>query len=680
MAAGAIKPCAGKGVNPSAAGPFAAGRDVEKALDRNLKLARREIQVAPRLYSGLADRRTGLSYVTAIQNRLLDGPGWSQQLITDLTGHVTGGCPGARGKMLAGLITELDARNATGRPRLLPDRRAPADPPAPRSDRISAAFRSLFAVDLHWPDQASAPALAPVRGDVDALEGQLPKETGAALVRVIRAMIAADKARLVAIDPWFPGEINFESVAQLLVGRLIPNQLVRSFDYRAMARSSMAVALAVENLSLTLEEHPLPETLDFRAETPLGDIVLRGAVKDDTYTGGKPALVVDAGGNDTYNGIIAAPSSPSIPVSVLIDSAGNDRYAGGQTVGTQGAARLSVGILIDKKGDDEYAGGSLAQGTGSFGTGILLDAEGNDRYRAQGKSQGAGVGGIGIAVDLKGNDSWHLITSGQGYAQIRSSGLLLDAEGDDEFIADDTNIEVPSAQSPDHNSSLAQGMGTGQQAPDGALHGGTGILADLKGNDRFSCAVFCQGAGYYFGHGVLYDGAGDDAYRGVWYTQGSAAHFALGTFMDESGSDRYEAVIKGAQGEGHDQSAGFFLDGAGNDEYTSTGLSHGVANNIGFGFFVDRAGDDVYGTAGGAAGEEGWFGQAALDGLHRWTPVNRTAVSLGAFFDLGGNDDYRVAPQGPANGKTWKLGVWTTSAYRGPKPGQLMGYGEDRGG
>lgn len=229
--------------------------------------------------------------------------------------------------------------------------------------------------------------------------------------------------------------------------------------------------------------------------------------------------------------------------------------------------------------------------------------------------------------------------------------MLLDAAGDDVYDANDTEITNPSAQTKEHNTSLAQGVGNGERTGNRStsMGGGVGLLTDLAGRDRYSCGVFCQGAGYFFGHGILYDGGGDDV---------------------------YETVMASSRGLGHDESAGFFVDGGGSDRYAVARLSHGSTSNVGYGFFVDAGGADTYATT--DLREPGRYGQAVIDGDFANYRGYEGARALGLFLDMAGDDQYQDAPAQVANGSSWKLPG--AASYKlgvaGPPPEQL-GAGRD---
>lgn len=307
-----------------------------------------------------------------------------------------------------------------------------------------------------------------------------------------------------------------------------------------------------------------------------------------------------------------------------------------------------IGILIDRAGDDRYRAVHLSQGAGLCGVGLLWDLEGNDRYDAVTTSQGAGLFGIGILADAAGEDRYSAFQQIQGYGYTLGCGLLVDAGGNDRYEAEDTIIRFPSAQSPEHNSTLGQGFGFGKRADytDGhSLAGGFGFLADGGGDDDYRCGIFGQGAGYWYGIGVLADAGGDDHYQGVWYAQGSAAHFALGALSDAAGNDTYRCTMNMAQGAGHDFSVGMLYDQSGNDTYGAPNLSLGGGNANGIGIFWEASGDDRYEVE--AATTLGRSNVAGRGGLRD------RMKNLGLFLDTGGRDTYPAAKDFAGNDRLW---------------------------
>jgi hypothetical protein len=424
--------------------------------------------------------------------------------------------------------------------------------------------------------------------------------------------------------------------------------LMHLVDLKALFAGAQDLALALDRVVPELRKFTGTERFAFRWETPLGWVEINGAGNDHYPAGVKRLLTIDTGGDDTYEGGGATLAADN-PVSILIDLKGNDVYhSKDPALPSFGAGVLGYGFLIDLAGKDTYTGVSFSQGSGAFGVGCLLDLEGDDRYSARLHAQGAAQFGIGILSDIAGDDHYEGFLGVQGFGATKGFGLLLDLAGKDEYVANDTKIDFPSAQTAQHNTSLAQGCGTGRRADysDGrSLAGGIGILLDADGNDTYTAGLFAQGVGYWYGLGMLLDEHGDDRYHGIWYVQGSAAHFAVGILVDGGGNDQYQATMNMAQGAGHDFSLGFLLDKSGNDRYQAPNLSLGAGNANGIGIFWDMAGDDVYEVQGGTT-----MGGANYEG----NGLRGTMLCLGIFLDTGGHDKYPAALKGPGNNRLWQ--------------------------
>ena len=444
-------------------------------------------------------------------------------------------------------------------------------------------------------------------------------------------------------------------------------RVLASVDLPYMARAAAEVALAAELAGKWVAEIGPTEPFEWRCATPSGEVLLRGGGDDaDGDADGGPFLLrIDTGGNDAY--AAGAASSPSCPVSVLIDATGNDTYRGRPGAPAFGAGWRGVGVLLDLAGDDRYElgeGRSLGLGAGVLGAGILVDTAGDDRYAGTDFCMGAATAGFGVLCDLGGTDRYEALSYSQGFGFVRGSGLLVDLAGDDVYALDDTPGRRASPQSKEHNISLGQGAGYGLRSDylDGhSLAGGVGILADREGNDRYACGVFGQGVGYWMGVGLLLEGGGSDTYSGIWYCQGATAHFAVGILDDASGDDTYTATLNMAQGAGHDYAVGVLLDRRGNDRYDAPNLSLGSGNADGVGLFVDAGGDDAYRSLG-----------LTLGGASVATPADAPSLrhgslTLGVFVDLGGTDAYldREGKPHPFAGEGL---LWTWSGRAGAVP------------
>jgi hypothetical protein len=408
-------------------------------------------------------------------------------------------------------------------------------------------------------------------------------------------------------------------------------ELAETLDFNRLMAGAEDFAELARRMADSLTPANFPDK-KIEIKTRCGLVVVGSTGDDDFEYLVPPLLIVDGGGNDTYK-ISGYPDE--YPLSIIVDLAGDDRYLSSDSTRPGiGGAVLGVALVIDKKGNDLYQGQNLTQGAGLFGVGAVLDYEGDDIYTARHYSQGCGAFGVGILSDSTGSDSLYCYTSSQGFGHTRGCGLLLNFEGNDRYVAEDSLIFNPSPQTAEHNASMAQGVGFGRRADyiDGhSWAGGVGILCDSRGDDIYSAGLFAQGCAYWFAVGMLLDGGGNDVYDGVWYVQGAGAHFAVGYLDDFAGDDRYNAAMNMAVGAGHDFTVGFFNERDGNDTYRVPNLSLGAGNANGIGIFYDHHGDDIYDTRGGTT-----LGRAnASDsGPRRYLGV------FGIFVDGGGSDRY----------------------------------------
>ena len=266
------------------------------------------------------------------------------------------------------------------------------------------------------------------------------------------------------------------------------------------------------------------------------------------------------------------------------------RYAGGAW--TMGSGLFGMGILVDEGGDDTYESDAMAQGAGMFGVGLLLDAAGNDTYVLR-KGDGQGFGGpngIGVLADRSGNDSYYAepdakkagradyhsdhkvavsnaqgVGSGRrgdltdGHAWAGGLGALIDVDGNDRYRA----------------GNFSQGCG---------YWFGTGAIYDGGGNDEYRSVYFTQASGAHFAVGAIVDEGGDDVHV---LEENAGAGLGFGwdvvnaILHDRAGNDRYEAKIISV-GCANVRSNGWLLDEGGDDVYV---LDEGA---VGFGGVDDR--------------------------------------------------------------------------------------------
>jgi HEAT repeat protein len=380
------------------------------------------------------------------------------------------------------------------------------------------------------------------------------------------------------------------------------------------------LAAAVDEVVAGLRTNQFAAEFHLETPSPLGPIILGGAGRN-IYTN-EAFLIVDTGGDDRYeNSAGGANGLAGRPVAIVIDLAGNDEYVARHSV-AQGAGVFGVGLLVDGGGDDVFAAKHLAQGAGLFGAGILAAGPGRQTFAADSVAQGAASFGLGILWQRGGNSTYRANQMAQGFGSVAGRGLLLDAAGNDLYYA---GGRESCPWLPGQYFSLAQGFGYGLRPFAG---GGTGILGDLTGDDRYVADVYGQGASYWYAAGMLLDGAGHDAYQLYQYGQGAGIHLSSGVLLDAAGDDHYSAQAI-AQGGAHDYSVGVLWDRAGDDRYSAASTAQGAALNNSFALLRDDAGADFY------AGRDPRQTQAAgHDGGKR----EYGAVAL--LLDLGGVDVY----------------------------------------
>ncbi len=450
-------------------------------------------------------------------------------------------------------------------------------------------------------------------------------------------------------------------------------QVLDTLDFAYLYAGAQDLADALDQ-ALPMLHTARPElTKSVSIETPLGSIVLSGPGANDHTPDAGAFLIIDANGDDKYTAGGGA-DGPQHPVGILIDLGGNDKYAAADAKRpTFGAARLGYGFLIDDEGNDEYTAQKNSQGSGSGGVGALLDTAGNDRYSLVEHGQGAGSFGLGLLWDKDGSDTYSVYQLGQGFGFTLGVGFLVDHLGNDRYVANDTDIKFPSAQSDQHNGSLSQGFGFGLRADfsDGhSLAGGIGVLVDGTGDDFYSCGVFGQGGGYWYGVGILADLKGKDSYHGIWYVQGACAHFAVGVLFDAGeGDDTIEATMNMAQGAGHDFSSGFLFNAAGNDIYKAPNLSLGAGNANGAGYFWEVSGADTYQSSGTT------LGSASHASELKEANFRHSSRTIGVFLDQGGTDTYPAGVPDVGNNKAWRH-----SGSAGPRREVGAGLDEERSG
>jgi hypothetical protein len=522
----------------------------------------------------------------------------------------------------------------------------------------------------------------------------------AAEVNAVRPTDPTAREQLAGLATWMVGVRHFD-LTTAFVAQL------EAVDVARIEAAAVRLSTAIE--AANLASFAGREVASVSVATPLGSVLVRGA-GNDTYgaEADHALLVVDTGGNDRYLAALAA-SSVDAPVSVSLDLGGDDTYAyaavpvpadavgarqpsdgtgrtdDGRSLSTtfrQGVGALGIGLLYDLgAGHDTYASLVGSQGVGALGVGAIYDGGGDDVYTAEGFAQGAAAFGVGVLLDVAGDDHAVLYTAGQGFGFAAGVGVLLDVAGDDSYLANpgdpslggDTlfgsdQLSGPPVSDIRGNMSFAQGCGEGHRAdwPDASFPfpGGTGVLADLAGNDRYRADVWAQGIGFVAGLGLLLDGAGNDTYDALYYAQGSAAHMGVGLLADDAGDDVYDGTypaVNAMLGMGEDFSVGVHVDGAGDDHYRPGDDAMGEGNGNSVGVAVNIGGSDSFS---GLAGEATYGAAAPAEDSSR-----SSVPGYGVFLKVEGPSWYEAY----ASNDIWNDVTRSTSGTFPP----LRGFGGD---
>ncbi|MFU8803702.1 MAG: hypothetical protein ACNA8W_07840 [Bradymonadaceae bacterium] len=559
----------------------------------------------------------------------------------------------------------------------------------------------------------------PDTAELEAAANEVPESFQAVAAPIIRAVADALIARNDALDGagltgstleelfdhaphlFLPGTVTQEGGAPDLSDPDV-QALLNGLPLEALTKAAADLAATIEAATRDLD---IPETdwsnFSYVVDTPTGKVILgdtRDTVYDPTIDStlqGPIAVLIDAGGDDTYLVDAGANTSAANGVSLLVDLGGHDTYgyvevsdpldgedfltsdAAGRktpagalsqhdgpvslsTDARQGAGRFGIGMLIDLgDGDDTYQSLRMSQGASVFGVGLLFDSGGEDIFEAEALSQGAAIGGLAVLWSVSGDDHFRIWHAGQGFGTASGTGVLFNREGADtyEAVPGQTNgrdvLYFSPAFAGRANRNLAQGASTGLRAgaDDPGLGGGLGILRDVSGNDIYSGGTYTQGYGSTLGVGVLADASGDDRYRGLGSLQGVGEWLGAGILIDESGNDVFNdgaITLQNGQGTGYYLGWGVFAVLDGNNAIQYMAPAGGAGLDGGMGLAIIGPGDDTH-----IASSASW-GFAART-TEASDPVHE-ALTLGFFFDLGGvADDYQRADiTGIGNDELWR--------------------------
>lgn len=468
-------------------------------------------------------------------------------------------------------------------------------------DRAVPASLRRFIDELVAPDAGRQPP---------ASIEDLVKTYVAELARAQEALRAAGKrgpidaaAMMRQLEGELPGTAALRDIAAVVD----PAGIDRGTTLFLAATGRFVSALRATGASLRFPDAAV------RFNSPIGVVVI-GTRGHDTHGPGA-ALIVDPGGNDSYERVPATGGA----VSVIVDLEGDDRYGGSDL------AMHGYSAIVDFSGNDRYEMSGPGLGAAIAGAAVLADLAGDDIYESPLFGQGAAAFGLGALIDLRGNDNYRVRAGGQGFAMTGGVGLLWDRAGNDRYVA----AGLEDAYKRGGGISMAQGAATGLRT---TLGGGIGLLRDDSGDDSYHAEMYAQGAGYYYSVGQLWDRAGNDDYRAVRYAQGAGVHEAVGVLRDESGNDRYALSVGVGQGMGLDLAVGTLVDAKGSDSYQADVVAQGAATGNGFGLLFDAEGSDRWtiGAHPDSWGRARWSRRLPTSGLLVYDPA------LAVFARAGG--------------------------------------------
>lgn len=268
-------------------------------------------------------------------------------------------------------------------------------------------------------------------------------------------------------------------------------------------------------------------------ETDLGKIALGGF--DNDYYEDDYFIIIDLGGNDTYiSNSQTLQNKMTSPVNLIIDFSGDDIYIGNNYC--FGAGIFGISILMDFDGNDSYSTTDFSLGSALFGVGIFFDKNGNDIYSAQSFTIGSAFYGWGIFVDKSGNDIYRGVHFTQAASLGLAMGILIDAAGNDNYIASKPFSENKDKQPDFHN--YAQGASLGLPY---SISGGIGILLDLSGDDNYIANNSAQAYANYCGIAALIDKSGNERYQSGSCSQAYAIYNSFAYLFDYDGFDTYSS-------------------------------------------------------------------------------------------------------------------------------------------
>ncbi|MDX1611032.1 MAG: hypothetical protein R3185_01600, partial [Candidatus Thermoplasmatota archaeon] len=333
------------------------------------------------------------------------------------------------------------------------------DTPVPRPSAPAQA-EDLLAAMAGVHDVLGVSLPAGWQGDVVTALSDLTPEQKAGLATLLTAWSKAHTLNQQALAKLTPAEIdrvqaNQDLLVDLATGEtLTPAQeaqatqllgILGKVDMGLMGQAALTMASATDTALPMLATPQSSHTPTCDPSSPIsdcengllvrtpGDLIIIGADGPSTIevpmeTFPAPALVLDFGGDDDYDGPIAG--SFATP-SLALDMGGADTFDAPESA--QGAGFLAAALLVQEGGDTTYTLGIQGQGASLGGVGALIDRGGDDAYRGTQFVQGAGLAAVATLIDTDGDDYYRSIVG----TPAGAPGFFLDQGGSDTYDMED---------------------------------------------------------------------------------------------------------------------------------------------------------------------------------------------------------------------------------------------------
>jgi hypothetical protein len=384
------------------------------------------------------------------------------------------------------------------------------------------------------------------------------------------------------------------------------------------------------------------------------------------------ALALDAGGDDSYT-LASRPQLQSMSGTVELGEAEAGGFGIGDVGGVAafansgGTDTMTIEAVVGPPGpgQTQAAGRSaniLAFGHGGAGVGVALAGPGDTTWSARSETNAALLGDFGS----------NAFVGGSGQGALGGFGALHDAGGNDTYRSVAITHVVRERSIDDSCScsrvdavamaGLANILATGYGAA-----GGTGILHDAAGNDRYldAASTFAEAIAHDGRANVLGDGAVSARAEATTadadlYVQG-AGLVGSGFLLDDSGNDVYEAsAVSEATATATASDPDAVTEGVANSGSADTLFAQAAGQLGGYGELTDTGGTDQYRGIGTstAVAQPPTGGAAGLMASSVQGSVDLGGIAKLSDVDGGAPDSFSATPPDTACFGTRGQGTW----------------------